>query len=135
MREASARACSHIGSRQSLWWAFALLGGPAATLLPDLLFPQETRLVKFLLTCACLYLLGGFLGYVASGQPWKWAIACLLLIPIVDALRAMLPIKTLVPAEFAQQLIATWDKVIYYVAEAIAVFVGALVGGAAERRR
>ena len=135
MREPSATTYSRIGGRQSLWWAFALLGGPAATLLPDLLFPQETRLVKFLLTCACLYLLGGFLGYVASGEPWKWTIACLLLIPIVDALRAMPLSGTIVPAEFAQQLLATRDKAIYYVAEAIAVFLGALVGGAAERRR
>lgn len=128
MKGASARSQADLGHLDYLWWLIGLIGGPVVVLLPDYVFPSETHGVRLLLTCATLFLLGGLMGCMAPNRPWRWGIACILLLPALDAYKALANPANFKFDEFFAQLQLTVPNFTMYGFYGILVVVGAYIG-------
>ncbi len=117
-----------VGSSDSIWWVVGALAGPIAVLIPNLLATDETPQIKFLLSCCSLFVLGGVLGCLAPHRPWRWAIACVLLLPCADALMEMPENGSLTFQELLDSVLATAENAAKYLLQALAALVGAYVG-------
>ncbi len=117
-----------VGSSDSIWWVVGALGGPIAVLVPNLLVSDETPQIRFLLSCCSLFVLGGVLGCLAPHRPWRWAIACVLLLPCTDAFMGVPEIESLTFQELLDSVLATGENAARYLLQALAALVGAYVG-------
>ncbi len=112
----------------------ALVGGPAAVSLPELVAPNQSDGVRFLLACAALFTLGVVMGCLAPERPWRWAIGAILLLPGLDAYHGLAKPDNFRLDEFLAQLRATLPNAALYAFQGLLVLGGAYLGLYTSRR-
>jgi hypothetical protein len=70
-----------------LWWLLGLAAGFAAILLARFVPQQAGSFMPAVVTAGGIFLAGALLGAMKADRPWRWAFACVLSLPLHDAVQ------------------------------------------------
>ena len=113
-----------------VWWSIACLAGAVLWSLPGLLHPAGKDGGTFLLIATLGLLLFGFaIGYFKPERPWRWALASVLLLPVIELITfSVAPKEVASSFSLVQLLPYLLVKVPIYALQGLPVLIGAYLG-------
>mgnify|MGYP000442265128 CR=1 FL=1 len=119
----------------ALLWLVGAASGAALIAIPELVAPLQTEMTKLLLRYGAFFVLGGLLGLLAPGRPWRWAIASILLVPFAEWMVRLPAGETVHYRDLIGVLWLTRRQLEDYFLFSLVTLLGAVVGGAAATGR
>lgn len=119
-----------------VWWSAACLAGAVMWSLPFLLHPEaKDDGTSVLIATLALLLSGMAFGYFKPQRPWRWALASVLLLPIIELITiAAAPKEGASSLSLVQSLPYLLVKVPIYALQGLPVLIGAYLGAYVKKR-
>jgi hypothetical protein len=127
---------SKLKHNDYLWWGVACLTGAILWSCPFLLHADgKDRGTSFLIATLALLLSGIVFGYFKPQRPWRWALASVLPLPIIELITfAAVPKEAMGSFSLVQILPYLLVKVPIYALQGLPVLIGAYLAGYAKKR-
>lgn len=113
-----------------LLWFLGALAGAMAVRVSDFVVPLASEWTRLLVQCGAFFSLGCVLGALAPDRPWRWAVAAVLLVPVVEWLCRLQPGTPMQYSDIEQVLSLIRQHAGRYLTFATSALLGSLLGAA-----